>query len=171
MKHLFITYLSFKPPKGGDILFIVLSLNVLAFTRIVPGLLAITKHLNERLNVNCLSQIDKSHYCIPGTRKESVSQELYKYLLNKLTQILLTRVIILLLAETKRLREITKEKDSERGKKDNGIHVKDQKNKGTERERIVEKSRNHFYWFIVEINQFPSSNNKYHDLFTEGPEF
>lgn len=47
MKHLLITYLSFKPPKGGDILFIVLPLNVLAFTRIVPGLLAITKHLNE----------------------------------------------------------------------------------------------------------------------------
>lgn len=80
-------------------------------------------------------------------------------------------MIILLLAETKRLREITKEKDSERGKKDNCIHVKDQKNKGTERERIGEKNRNNFHWFIVEINQFLSSNNKYHDLFTEGPEF
>lgn len=39
-------------------------------------------------------------------------------------QILLIRVIIILLPKAKRLREITKEKNLERGKKYNGIHSK-----------------------------------------------
>ena len=65
------------------------------------------------------------------------------------------------MAGTKRLREITKEKNLERGKKDNGVHIRDQKKKRAERNQIVE----------TEINQSPPFNNKYCGLFTEGLEF